>query len=367
MKYINTIRITILNVILTLSLTGCSDWLRIEPVDAILDDQIYTSEYNTQVALNGIYLKMASEPLYGKELTNWSIELIAQQYAVSIGSKTSNPLKYYMNSYTYSDEVAKNRILKIWSDAYSTVLNINYFIKRLDTTEGIVSKKNKDIMLGEAYGLRAFMHFDMLRLFGPIYQTDSTSLSIPYYSDATIVLREREAANVIMDKIFIDIDRALEYLKEDPVIKEGAMAMTTDLSTYQYQFDEFYHFRNRRMNYYAVSALKARALLYRENKEEAAAVALSLLDNTTLSQHFPWVKKEDVDKNDMEDRIASPEVLFGIHSASMYSIWNLNFSPGVHFDAFLGATQVNVKYAFDMATTELALSTDYRASNLEII
>ena len=363
MKYKNILKITILGLALTLFLSSCSDWLRIDPIDQVLDDQIYDSENNTQAALNGIYLKMSDENIYGKELSNSSIELLAQQYAVTSDSETKNKLKYYMNAYNYSDNVTKGKILDIWSKAYSTILDINFFIKKLDATEGIIPQAKKEIMLGEAYGLRAFIHFDMLRLFGPVYKNDSLNLSIPYYTTPTIALQKREPANVIMDKIFSDLDMSLKYLKNDPVIKEGPMAVVEDsLSLSQLEVAPFYRYRNRRLNYYATSALKARALLYREKKQEAADWALSLLNTTTLTEHFQWVKQKDVQDNTRPDRIASSEILFGIHSPKMYAIWDDNFSPGLGIDIFLGPTLVNLKYAFELSGTgQISTSTDYRA------
>ena len=38
----------------------------------------------------------------------------------------------------------------------------------------------RDLMKGEALGLRAFHYFDLLRLWGPIYSQDSTKACIPY-------------------------------------------------------------------------------------------------------------------------------------------------------------------------------------------
>ncbi|MBB4035656.1 hypothetical protein GGR21_001551 [Dysgonomonas hofstadii] len=360
------IKKTMLGVAITLSIVGCSDWLKVDPVDSTLEDWVYATENNTQIALNGIYLKMANTPLYGQDLTNRAVEILAQRYAVPANTSSSNKLRYYMNSYAYSDQVVTNNLLEIWTEAYSTILNINYFIKKLNATEGIIPQSRKEIMLGEAHGLRAFIHFDMLRLFGPVYVTDSTALSIPYYNEPITETQPRETANTIMDKIFTDIETSLEYLKNDPVITEGAMVYASEdsLSVSQLEINEFYRFRNRRMNYYAVSTFKARALLYREDKAAALALALALLNDSKLSEHFPWVTRAQVALTNKEDRIASPEVLFGIHSPYMYSVWDNNFSPGLGSSVFTGSTQTNVNYAFDVSSSgQLSTSTDYRALN----
>lgn len=358
-----SIRIKIIaGLLLSLTSSGCSDWLRIDPIDSMLDRQVFEKEATTEVALNGLYLSMAKSSLYGKELTFNTVELLAQQYAVQESSKAT--AKYYMNEYNYADATTTGLIRTIWSGAYSTILDINNFIENVNQS-GVIPEKHKMLMLGEAYGLRAFIHLDLLRLFGPVYANDSTSLSIPYRTEAVAAPVEREPAQVIMGKILADIEVALNYLSEDPVILEGAMTATQDeLSPSQLEVASFYRNRNLRMNYYAVSALKARALMYRGDTGSAAAVALHILNETTLSKHFPWVDPASVVLTRRENRIALSEVLFGITSADMYTDWNANFSPSVGDKAFLGQWVTNTNYAFDITgAAQLTTSTDYRAKN----
>ncbi len=90
MKYVNMIKKTMLGVAITLSIVGCSDWLKVDPVDSTLEDWVYATENNTQIALNGIYLKMANTPLYGQDLTNRAVEILAQRYAVPANTSSSN-------------------------------------------------------------------------------------------------------------------------------------------------------------------------------------------------------------------------------------------------------------------------------------
>ena len=37
-----------------------------------------------------------------------------------------------------------------------------------------------EIMKGEALGLRAFLHFDLLRMFGPVFAMEPQGKAIPY-------------------------------------------------------------------------------------------------------------------------------------------------------------------------------------------
>jgi hypothetical protein len=57
-------------------------------------------------------------------------------------------------------------------------------------------------MKGEALGLRAFLHFDLLRMFGPVYKEHPASKAIPYRiafdKDATPVLPASEVVDAIL-------------------------------------------------------------------------------------------------------------------------------------------------------------------------
>lgn len=358
------LKISLSTIILLLLLTACSDWLRIDPLDKINEKQVFSSEGNIQQALNGIYIEMGKDALYGCDLSVGTIELLGQQYVLN-GTSDNNPLAYNLLSYNYTVDATKNKFLSIWQESYSTILNINNFIKKLEGTENIVSDRKKDLMMGEAYGLRAYIHLDLLRLFGPIYEIDSTNIAIPYRSENQIEFQERIIASEVMGKIISDLDKSISLLKDDPIITEGVMALPEDsLSSSQKQIDSFYRYRNRRMNYFAASTLKVRALMYQNNKEEASRLAKSLLESTSLPEKFPWATNEEVFKNNKADRIFSSEVIFGVNAPNMYKTWNDKFSPGITNISSLYATlATNIASLFDVKSGEMNLSTDWRAKN----
>jgi hypothetical protein len=359
----NKLKAALLYILLFLLSSGCSDWLQVDLVDRTTQGQVFSSEENIQQALNGIYIQMGKNTLYGRDLSVGAIELLAQQY--TDGNTEGNPLKYYLVRYNYTVDVTKNKFLSIWSEAYSTILNINNFIENLDQTQEVIIPSRKDLLLGEAYGLRAYLHLDLLRLFGPVYLTDSTGLSIPYRDQAKIEYGERIAATQVMDRIMGDLDKSIALLKNDPVITQGVMAMPEDsLSVSQEEINAFYRYRNRRMNYYAAGTLKVRALMYRNNKQAASALAKSLLDSSAVPDKFPWAANADVFRFDKEDRIFSSEVLFGVHAPDMYSNWTTLFSPGITVVSSLYASLTrNMENLFEVSSGQLSLCTDWRSKN----
>lgn len=71
--------------------------------------------------------------------------------------------------------------------------------------------------------VRAFLHFDMLRLFGPVYKLHPEAVSIPYNESSKVAaLPLMTADSVLHEKILRDLDEAEKLLADsDPVIENG--------------------------------------------------------------------------------------------------------------------------------------------------
>ena len=115
------------------------------------------------------------------------------------------------------------------------------------------------LIKGEALGLRAMLHFDMLRLFGPLW-TEKEQASIPYQTSSERIVEPLLSADSVLNCVLTDLTRAADLLKDvDPVITDGAR----NYSGGENGNDLFY--RQYRMNYYAVKALMARAYMWKED------------------------------------------------------------------------------------------------------
>lgn len=362
MKYIKIFKSLFIGGLLCLTMSSCTDWLSVTPPDQILEPDVYTDEYNIERALNGIYLSMGTSSTYGRNMTYYTTELLAQTY--NVYSSTTPSTMYSITQYDYTRDGVKSHFANIWSNAYKTILNINQFIQSLEPVgTDVLPQENKDIMLGEAYVLRGFMHLDMLRLFGPVYTsgTDSLLSSIPYYTKPDVEWQPMEPANVIMGKIHADLDKGIALLENDPVRTLGVRIGD------EYE-EDFYAHRNYRMNYYAAQTVKVRALMYQGQKSAAASLAKILLQPTEIPEKFPWVKQSAVVSTWYTDRIFYTEVLFGVHNQNMYKDWNDYFSPGIYSEMeILAVAKPNLLYAFGTAyntsIADLSTSTDHRAKN----
>lgn len=291
-------------------LSSCNKWLDVKPEDKTLEEDMFGHETNINKALNAIYNKLASEDLYGQQLTKSTVDVMAQYYN-SVAAKT-NGVNRYLDVANYNYKAIENQAYydRIWTNGYKAILSVNNFLAGLETYDVPLTADKIAILKGESYGIRALMHFDLLRLFGPVYATDSQKEAIPYKVNTAVGVQPLLPASKVIEMVIKDLKTAESLLKNDPIVLSGSNMTTTS------NIDGFYKNRNRRMNYYAILALQARVYLYQGDKTSAAAAAEKVI--TEASKWFVWKGEQDHLGAD-GDRIFSTEVIFGLDDLNMYT------------------------------------------------
>lgn len=300
---------------------SCDSWLEVKPYDQIAEGELQKSEEGYQKMLNGIYIDLNSDALYGQTLSVEMIEVMGGAYAIGTDNSVWGNYKD-LSSYQYNTEYWRNRLDQTWNKAYALILNCNKILETIDGNKNLFTDGSYYIIKGEALALRAMLHFDMLRLFGPVYSKDSDKKAIPYYTKQTNSPEPILTAQEVMEKITTDYEDALNYLANDPVKTEGTMMSSTEDGS-----SNFLRYRALRLNYYAVEALMARAYLYMGNKTEAFKYATDVI-KTADRNIFPFVDKNLVIGSPADpDRIFSSEVLFALTNTSRGTIHKNFFDP----------------------------------------
>lgn len=300
---------------------SCDSWLEVKPYDQIAEGELQKSEEGYQKMLNGIYIDLNSDALYGQTLSVEMIEVMGGAYSIGTDNSVWGNYKD-LSSYQYNTEYWRNRLDQTWNKAYALILNCNKILETIDGNKNLFTDGSYYIIKGEALALRAMLHFDMLRLFGPVYSKDSDKKAIPYYTKQTNSPEPILTAQEVMEKITTDYEDALNYLANDPVKTEGTMMSSTEDGS-----SNFLRYRALRLNYYAVEALMARAYLYMGNKTEAFKYATDVI-KTADQNIFPFVDKNLVIGSPADpDRIFSSEVLFALTNTSRGTIHKNFFDP----------------------------------------
>ena len=171
----NYIKLWTAVLIIGASLSACKKYLNVQPEDKVLETQAFSSVKGINTVLNGLYVNLAHKDLYGESLTLSTVDILAQRYNVS-----SFHDLYNIASYNYTAKPASTTFDGIWTRAYANILNANSFLENLEKYKGVLDANTDSLFRGEAIAMRAMLHLDILRLFGPRYNTlDSLTKSIP--------------------------------------------------------------------------------------------------------------------------------------------------------------------------------------------
>lgn len=85
-----------------------------------------------------------------------------------------------------NENASVNAIISdIWLNTYNAIANCNNIIANINNIEPgkfELGEEERDLILGEALGVRAMLHFDMLRLFAPAPATNPSGNYIPYFT-----------------------------------------------------------------------------------------------------------------------------------------------------------------------------------------
>lgn len=288
---------------------SCSDWLDVEPYDKISEEELFSTEDGFLKHLNGIYIELNRDMLYGSALTVEMIEIMGGSYVIGTDNSVWGNYKD-LAEYNYGTEYWRARMNETWNKAYSLILNCNLLLENLEKTGVAFTGDNYKLIKGEALALRAMLHFDMLRLFGPVYSRNPQQKCIPYYKRYSVTPNDRLTASEVADEITHDLLEARILLANDPVRKEGI----TD-------------HRNLRLNSYAVAALLARTSLYFGDREHAYSYAMEVI-KAADGGVFPFVDKSLVTGSPEDpDRIFSSEIIFALSHSQRNTIFKDYYDP----------------------------------------
>lgn len=309
-------------------LVSCDKYLDVKPYDSIGEDELFETESGFQKLLNGVYLDLNSDDLYGKALMTEMIEVMSNDCTVGTNTDTWGE---YINLYnhTYTSDYWRGRFDDVWDKSYSLIMNCDKLLDNIDDHRSLFSDKHYRMLRGEALALRAYLHFDMLRLFGPVYQNDSTATAIPYRLHQTLSADDPLPANEVMRLIIADLDEAHTLLADiDPILTDG-LQMSADESG-----DNFERYRPLRLNVYAVEALLARVWQWRSNGTDDAAATMAYRYAKGVIDHasglFPFVRKDLVLGSPTNpDRVFSSEIIFALSNPQRGQLFKTCHDPSL--------------------------------------
>jgi len=282
--------------ILTLGLfVACDEYLDVKSDQELFQDETLEKPDGFHMYVNGIYRQLSHVNLYGRELTWGLVSVLGNNYAANSSSYLGTTY-YYVSQYNWNNSYVKTTMKNVWSASYTAIANINNLLQetlKKDTTFFPQGSYEKDMIVGEMYGLRALLHFELVRLFAPAPVTNPTGLVMPYVTAFPDKQPEHKTANEVIELAIQDMKKAFELLER--VDFEFCSSWLSSVTGRIYRSNtystappsDFYAYRGMRMNVGAAAGLLARMYLYKNDHKNAQEMAQYVVDRTEEGW-FDW-------------------------------------------------------------------------------
>ncbi|MEQ2910688.1 RagB/SusD family nutrient uptake outer membrane protein [Butyricimonas faecihominis] len=308
-KNIYRLRVVCVVMLALFCTTSCNDWLEVKPKTEEEADKLFSTLDGFKSALAGVYIGMSQTELYGREMTFGMVGVLGQEWGSGSDLGNQYSAYSYLLNYNYEQVVSKALIDAVWNKMYEGIANVNTLIQYSDLKREVLGDYY-GVVRGEALALRAYMHFDLLRLFAPYDFSAEAKVAIPYVLEAKPAIAPQLTPTKFVEYALKDVEAALELLKSDPILT-GEDVSGVD--------NGYLANRNFHLNYYAVLGLKARICLYAKDMASAYSAANEVILAQQQKGLFPWVKTADITTTEanLRDRTFSSEHLFAFNTTKL--------------------------------------------------
>lgn len=292
--YINKVKTTATLLAAVLALASCNDFLDVRPKQEKTEKQLFETADGFESAIYGVYGSLqTSTALYGKDLYWGLTDCMAQDFdqnSTESGTRAAE-------RYDYDNTYLKTRLANVWTGAYLSIGYANNVLKNLE------EHANDNLPLynlykGEMLAVRAYLHFDLLRLF---CSTDQSKRGIPYSKTYSMTVNEFKTVAEDYELILADLQEAEQLLSEE-----------ADEIVYPRNNDKYFKFQTYRethCNYYAVLGMLAKVYWMKGDMPNAAKYAQMVID----SKKFPLAEPAEI-KDLFAGKLSGKETLWGIYS-----------------------------------------------------
>ncbi|RZK80612.1 MAG: RagB/SusD family nutrient uptake outer membrane protein [Pedobacter sp.] len=328
---------------LMLLFTSCNKWLDVNPKTQIKEDDQFNTKQGFTDGLFGIYQTAAKQDSYGKHLSFGTLDILAQRYE---NKSITTSIMYKLARYNYTDSEVQRVIDSVFNNNYAAIAQANFILKNVDN--GVLDDNTKAIVKGESIGMRAFLHFDLIRLFSPAYNdgANASAPSIAYVKEFKVSPTARLTVGEALALCEADLKEAEQLLSAFPYIDQIAFnqgSVNPDL---------FMQFRQNHLNYWAVKATLARLYQFKGDKANALKYALEVIN----SKQFAFINQTTLNVDataEGSDLTFSSEHIYSAYVSRLKTTVDALFKPttsvGEATDLWSLKTNLNAMYQTSLA------------------
>lgn len=245
--------------ITSILLTSCESFVEIDPPNnQIIGEQVFEDAATVDAAFAHIYGQLREDAFTSGNLSGLSY--LMGHYSDELTLFDANLQD--VQSFNSNAIIPSNSFVKrLWDTSYSLIYATNSILEGVENSTSL-SQEEIRLYMGEAYFLRAYIHFNLVNLYGPI----------PYIKTTDYRL------NSLVERM--EIETVYQNIISDLLIAKNNLE-PSDISTL-----------NFRPNYWVTIALLSRVYLFNENWQMAINVATEVISsspyilNTNVSEVF---------------------------------------------------------------------------------
>lgn len=313
--------------------SACDNFLDVRPKGEVTDKELLKDQQGFENALYGVYATMRVNSLYGRDLSYHTIDVMAQYYT-SFGNTYVTELR----AFNYKHAEVEKQFYTIWSKMYNNISNVNHVLGNLQH-ESPATLKYYNIYKGEALGLRAFMHFDLLRIFSDQITQNPGAEGIPYATEFSLTAPAMLKAKEVYSRIKTDLREAEKLLND------------LDLYNSSTAYDKFLKDQPIHFNLQAAQATLARVYLTENNPDSALYYAQQVIG----AEKQILLPKTEV-AGDVAGILSKKETIFGLYYKGFYtnvaddlqrSISFYSLDPRYNIEALYANNRIGTDYRWD--------------------
>jgi hypothetical protein len=222
-----------------LAASSCKN-LDVNPSDSISTGTIVNTSDGLTNALNGAYALLKDHIEFNGTVDANNMYL-RQFYHLSdfasddivCGQVTTDPLYY---SFSLGHSPAQGNTRYFWYVSYKIITGVNTVIDAVEKSGKTDAKTNQ--LLGECYFLRAFCHFNLVRLFGKPYSVDPNAPGVILRTNLTDPSKKaRSTVKEVYDAVLADAEKAAGLMTQSRGVQyasqEAAWALLARVNIYK--------------------------------------------------------------------------------------------------------------------------------------
>lgn len=201
-----------LTIVALLFVTACSDYLDLEPTDAISEEEVFDAHVNAYASLIGAYDQLGSPNFEGLYVPVMS-DIMGEDMMINAVDNWNWFVEVYqlniLPNYTYTSNP--------WWSGYKLISDVNKLIANVHTIPD-ASAEEKNSIEGQARAIRAYTMLKLVQMYAPAYIKDKTAPSIllaiaprdPNDEDIS-----RASLEEVYAQIIVDLDAAINLLPDE--------------------------------------------------------------------------------------------------------------------------------------------------------